>query len=80
MLGGPYRISRNPVYVGYLGLWLGWAIFLGSMAVSAGLVVLCVVASQLIVPAEERELVGQFGGAYEAYTRRVPRWLGRRGH
>lgn len=74
---GPYRFSRNPIYVGYLGLWLGWTIFLGSAAVFIGWIVLSLVASLMIVPREEHDLEAAFGEAYLQYKSRVPRWFGK---
>ena len=40
MTGGPYAISRHPMYVGELALWLGWAILYGSIPVLIGFAVL----------------------------------------
>ena len=34
IMRGPYRFTRNPMYVAELGLWLGWALFFGSLSVS----------------------------------------------
>ena len=74
---GPYAYSRNPMYVSELTLWLGWAVFYGSVGVLIGFVILFAV----LVPAvryEERVLEARFGNAYRAYSGRVPRWLGTR--
>ena len=73
--GGPYRFSRNPMYLGWLPVLAGWAISLES---PASLVVLQLFAAYLtrfqIVP-EERVLRAKFGQAFDAYAARVPRWL-----
>jgi protein-S-isoprenylcysteine O-methyltransferase Ste14 len=65
------------MYVSELTLWLGWAMFYGSVGVLIGFVILLVtlVAS---VPYEERVLDARFGDAYRAYKSAVPRWLARR--
>jgi protein-S-isoprenylcysteine O-methyltransferase Ste14 len=77
MTQGPYAITRNPLYVAYLGLWLGWAGFFGSIGVFVGWLILCMVAGFVIVPKEERMLREQFAQAYTIYEMRVPRWVGR---
>jgi len=74
---GPYLITRNPMYVGELALWLGWALFYGSVAVIAGLLVLWVVVNWLVLPREERALEAHFGEPYRQYKIAVPRWFGR---
>jgi protein-S-isoprenylcysteine O-methyltransferase Ste14 len=74
---GPYAVTRNPMYVGELALWLGWAIFFGSVAVLAGFLFLFVVVSRLVLPREERALEARFGDAYRDYERAAPRWLGK---
>jgi protein-S-isoprenylcysteine O-methyltransferase Ste14 len=40
VVGGPYKYSRNPMYVSGLFAWLGWTVFYGSPAVLVGLVLL----------------------------------------
>ena len=76
MSGGPYAISRHPMYVGELALWLGWAILYGSIPVLIGFAVLDAVVARL-APREERALESKFGDVYRQYKARVPRWLGR---
>ena len=72
---GPFRLSRNPLYVGLLALYLGLALLARTFW---GLVLLPVavllVLRGAIVP-EERFLHARFGTRYDDYTRRVRRWL-----
>jgi protein-S-isoprenylcysteine O-methyltransferase Ste14 len=73
---GPYRFTRNPMYVAELGLWLGWALFFGSPAVFLGFIALLLVVNLVLVPREEQTLEAVFGQAYLLYKNRVSRWLG----
>ena len=75
MMRGPYRLTRNPIYVAELGLWLGWAIFFGSLLVLIGFLVLWSVVTLILVPREERSLEAAFGQTYLEYKSRVPRWF-----
>ena len=75
---GPYRLSRNPLYVAELGLWLGWAFFFGSIGVLIGFAVLLSVVCFVLVPREERTLEAVFGQSYLDYKTKVPRWFGGR--
>ena len=72
---GPNRLSRNPLYVGLLALYLGLAL----LAPTVWALVLFPVAVPLVlwgaVHPEERFLRQRFGAAYDDYTRRVRRWL-----
>src|SRR5277367_6937833 len=43
---GPYRFTRNPMYVAELALWLGWALFFGSSAVFLGCIALLLVVNR----------------------------------
>ena len=77
---GPYRFTRNPMYVGVTCWLLGLAVMTGAGVLLwyAGIVA---VGFHLFVRfVEEPMLRRRFGEEYQAYTRRVPRWLGcRRG-
>ena len=72
---GPYRFTRNPMYLGmtllYLGLTIranmGWPLLL--------LPVVLWVLYRLVISREERYLSSAFGTAYEEYRRRVRRWI-----
>lgn len=72
---GPFRVSRNPLYVGLLVLYLGLALLTGT---TWGLVLfpaaVLLVLWGAILP-EERFLHARFGAAYDAYRRGVRRWL-----
>lgn len=74
---GPYRVSRNPMYVSGLFVWFGWAVFYGSPAVFAALVLLWIVFAFRVIPQEERLLEELFGDDYLEYKRSVRRWIGR---
>ncbi len=77
MMRGPYRLTRNPMYVAELGLWFGWALFFGSPGVFIGCVLLLSIVNFVILPREERGLEAAFGQAYLQYKNTVPRWLGK---
>ena len=75
MMRGPYAFTRNPMYVAELGIWLGWALFFGSIGVLVVAVVLCAVVSFAIVPHEEHTLEAILGQSYIQYKNRTPRWF-----
>jgi protein-S-isoprenylcysteine O-methyltransferase Ste14 len=72
---GPFRLSRNPLYVGLIALDVGLALLAGSWwalwSVPVGIAALTWGAIRL----EERYLAGKFGAEYAAYRARVRRWL-----
>ena len=72
---GPYRYTRNPMYVGAFLIWLGWTIFYGSAAVLVAFLVLSAIILFVLVPLEERALERRFGEEYRRYKGEVPRWI-----
>ena len=74
---GPYRFSRNPMYLSELTLMFGWVIFYGSVAVLIGFVVWWAFFNFFQVPQEERVMEARFGEAYREYKKKVPRWFGK---
>jgi protein-S-isoprenylcysteine O-methyltransferase Ste14 len=75
VVAGPYRYSRNPIYVGmFLGL-VGIAIGFDSLWPLVLLVPFFLVIRYGVVAREEAYLEHKFGDAYRTYKRRVRRWL-----
>ncbi len=75
---GPYGFSRNPMFLGELVLWLGWALFYGSVALLIGFLLMWVMMNFVAVPREERDLEARFGESYLEYKNKVSRWFGKR--
>ena len=72
---GPYRFSRNPMYVAMAGLLAGIGVLLGSYVFAAGVVVFLLVIHFGVVLREERYLDAELGEPYRQYKRSVRRWL-----
>lgn len=72
---GPYRFSRNPIYIGFVLVYFGMALVLTSMWTLLLLLPVLVILHRGIVLREEAYLEGKFGEAYQKYAKRVPRWL-----
>jgi protein-S-isoprenylcysteine O-methyltransferase Ste14 len=72
---GPYRWSRNPIYVALVLIYLGVAVLGDSLWVLGLLVPLLVVMRFGVIAREEAYLDRKFGDVYRAYRARVRRWL-----
>jgi protein-S-isoprenylcysteine O-methyltransferase Ste14 len=75
VLRGPYRLTRNPMYV---SLVLSYAGLAGYLVVPWALVLMplpLLALQRVLIPFEEARLRREFGGAYELYCSRVRRWL-----
>ncbi len=72
---GPYRYTRNPMYVGLASFVLATAGFTRSLWPALTLPVAIVLIVVLAIRPEERYLQGRFGEAYRDYCTRVRRWL-----
>jgi len=72
---GPYRFSRNPIYIGLLLIYFGLATALTSVWALLFLPALLAVVHYGIVLREESYLTKKFGAPYKSYQARVPRWL-----
>src|SRR5213596_2900718 len=75
VIRGPYRFVRNPMYIGAGMTLTGAALFYASASLLIYAAIFLAVAHLFVVAYEERVLRRSFGGAYEAYCRRVRRWL-----
>jgi protein-S-isoprenylcysteine O-methyltransferase Ste14 len=72
---GPYRFSRNPMYVSLTLAYLGEAGLLGHVWPLVPLATTLVYLNWTVVPIEEARLQETFGAAYAEYRARVRRWL-----
>ena len=72
---GAYRLSRNPVYLGFAIIYAGLAIGLDSPVALTLLIPCLVVMDRFVVAREERYLEAKFGPDWRAYAARVRRWL-----
>lgn len=72
---GVYRITRNPMYLGFAGLLLAWALYLEAWWSLAWPSVFVVYISVFQIAPEERALRAKFGVAFDAYIARVRRWI-----
>ena len=71
---GPYKFSRNPMYVSEGAMLFGWALYFGNLRLLARSAAF-VGAVRYAVSREERTLEARFGDAWQEYTSDVPRWL-----
>jgi len=72
---GPYRFTRNPIYLAFTLLHLGVALSVNSLWLLAMLLLTLVVMSYGVIAREERYLERRFGDEYRRYKRSVRRWL-----
>jgi protein-S-isoprenylcysteine O-methyltransferase Ste14 len=72
---GPFRYSRNPLYISLTLLYLGIALLANSLWVMVMIVPVLAVLHYGVVLREERYLEARFGDTYRAYRARVRRYL-----
>lgn len=73
---GPYELSRNPLYIGNIIIFIGLATASGGPLFAVQVGALFVAYFNLIVRFEEDFLERRLGEIYRSYRNRVPRWLG----
>ncbi|GLX85808.1 membrane protein [Thalassotalea loyana] len=72
---GVYRISRNPMYVGFVFLLCSLATYLGHTFLIAFIPAFMLYMNKFQIIAEEQALGKIFGESYSSYLLRVRRWL-----
>ena len=75
VLFGPYRFTRNPIYLGCLLMLLGLVIFWSSLVTTFLLVVVYIVFRYVFIKREEIILEEKFKEDYREFKKRVKRWL-----
>jgi protein-S-isoprenylcysteine O-methyltransferase Ste14 len=72
---GPFRVSRNPMYLSML-IWLtGLAVLLGSLITFLFPALFFLLANFLVIPLEEKDLEQKAGEEFSEYKRHIRRWF-----
>jgi protein-S-isoprenylcysteine O-methyltransferase Ste14 len=72
---GPYRLSRNPIYLSFILLILGLSVWLNNLWLLVTLVPAVGFIAVVVIPREESFLERNFHDQYSSYKSTVRRWL-----
>jgi protein-S-isoprenylcysteine O-methyltransferase Ste14 len=72
---GPYRFSRNPIYLAFSLFQLGLALWVNSVGLLITLIPAVTLMALVVIPREERYLETRFPSEYSSYAASVRRWL-----
>lgn len=72
---GPFAFSRNPIYVGFVGVLFGLSILVNGLALLIAAIAMFLYLQLYVIPHEERYLAHAFGRRYLLYLEKVRRWL-----
>lgn len=72
---GPFRFSRNPMYLGLVTIGFGAALWAGTWLMWLVPIVVFVLDHFVIIPFEENSMERAYGDAYRAYKSGVRRWI-----
>jgi len=75
VLSGPYRFTRNPMYVGMTCIQLGLGLALDNLWISLLAAFSLLTVHFIAVVPEEKYLAGKFGERYTGYVIKVRRYL-----
>ena len=75
IISGPFRLSRNPIYLGMASILFGVAVLQGTPVAFAFPVLFVASIGFFIIPGEERKLEHRFGEPYREYKKSVRRWI-----
>jgi protein-S-isoprenylcysteine O-methyltransferase Ste14 len=72
---GIYRVTRNPMYLGFLLILVGWCLYLGNGVAALMLPAFVVYMNRFQIGPEERALAEKFGPRFTEYAATVSRWF-----
>lgn len=72
---GPFRLSQHPMYLGFVSILLGEAIFLGSLITFIAPILMFITFEKYFIPYEERNLQKIFGKKYQDYKKQIRKWI-----
>jgi protein-S-isoprenylcysteine O-methyltransferase Ste14 len=74
-VNGPYRFSRNPIYIAHVTFTLGIGLLVASPFIVLLTPLLAFGDQKLAIEPEERHLLAKFGEDFRTYLLQTPRWL-----
>jgi protein-S-isoprenylcysteine O-methyltransferase Ste14 len=75
VISGIYKLSRNPMYLGFLLVLVGWAVLLSNALAFVFVPAFIFYMNRFQIDPEEKALAGKFGQEFLDYKSRVRRWL-----
>ena len=72
---GPFRLTRNPMYLGLVLVTLGIALWVGAWPMLLAPIAAFATANWAHIPFEEEKMRRQFGAAFDAYASKARRWI-----
>ncbi len=72
---GPFRFTRNPIYVGNTALLVGLGLWFSNPWLICAAIPVIIAVDRLAIRREEAHLSSRFGNIFEAYAAKVPRWI-----
>ncbi len=72
---GVYSFTRNPMYVGVITASFGAALFFGRPLMFLAPLIVFAITNFALIPFEEAKMRRQFGDVFDAYCKRVRRWI-----
>jgi protein-S-isoprenylcysteine O-methyltransferase Ste14 len=72
---GPFRLTRNPMYLGLMIVTLGIAFWVGAWPMFLAPIATFATVNWVHVPFEEAKMRNQFGEQFDAYVGKVRRWI-----
>lgn len=75
LTSGPFRVSRNPIYVGNTLALAAMGLAFSNLWYAVAAALMALLVHRLAILREEAHLFARFGKAWDAYAARTPRWL-----
>lgn len=75
VVSGVYKVSRNPMYLGFLLVLVGWGVFVSNLLALPLLLGFVIYLNRFQIGPEEEALRASFGVRYEMYEAKVRRWI-----
>jgi protein-S-isoprenylcysteine O-methyltransferase Ste14 len=72
---GPFRFTRNPMYMGLSSLLAGFGVFMNSIYIFIAAWIFFLIINIVFIPYEEEDLEKTFGQEYIEYKKKVRRWI-----